>query len=61
MFLTFASKLKNENPATSSNLIYKRKDLKFSIAGNYLLLIDGRIIYLAYSCPTINNFRQQLF
>ena len=28
---------------------------------NDLLLIDGRIIYLAYSCPTINNFRQQLF
>ena len=52
---------KNENPATSSNLIYKRKDLKFSIAGNYLLLIDGRIIYLAYSRPTINNFRQLLF
>ena len=31
---------------TPENLIYKRKDLKFSIAGNYLLLIDGRIIYL---------------
>ena len=28
---------------TSSNLIYKRKDLKFSIAGNYPLLIDGEL------------------
>jgi len=43
MFFCVKKKEKKKTPATSSNLIYKRKDLKFSIAGNYLLLIDGEL------------------